>query len=393
MGNSIDIFPEPTAMGAESWKRSCRLVERVDGSESEKQLWWEYPSNVPQATQKNCDSYLLAVLLPAMKQGADIHVHGSVCSELLANMTELQRVWVKWCPEVYQEVKIEVDEVRDEGEPVAGAVVTFSGGVDGQFTTYRHTKGLARDKRISISAGVLVHGFDIPLEDHDGIAGAAERARVALADLELNLILVRTNITEVSLVNWEHYCGTALASVFSGMADFAGMALIASGDAYDRLVVPWGSHPITDPLLSSKRMQVIHDGAGYSRFEKIKVLSAWEVGVRNLRVCWAGELHDRNCGNCEKCVRTRLDFLLAGEPDPTCFDTPLGKKSLASVVLRSEAERLDWKFFYDKIIRTGIGKDMLPEIEKVLKRPSVRWGSILPANTRRRLIAKRFLGK
>lgn len=91
----------------------------------------------------DCDAYLLATLLPAMQMRAAIHVHGSVSRELLANLTELQYVWNKWLPDRYFLIDIQVDCMREQDWHVGGAIAAFSGGVDAQFTVYRHATGIA----------------------------------------------------------------------------------------------------------------------------------------------------------------------------------------------------------------------------------------------------------
>lgn len=390
MSKLIELVPQPIRCTSEGQLRSCRIRSSdADGSSGNKELWFLYPTGMPMPDDDDADAYLLAALLPAMKARANIRIHGSVSRDLLANLTELQLVWRKWCPAIYHAVVIQVKHVRDVEAQLPGAVVAFSGGADAQFTTYRHARSLAGYATKDLRAGVFVHGFDIPLADELGFSGAARMAECVLNDLGLRLFQVKTNIRELWELNWEHYCGTALAAVFYGFKRYAGIGLIGAGEPYDALVYPWGSHPITDPLLGSDAFQVIHDGAGFCRSEKIKILSSWSIGVRHLRVCWAGGTHDRNCGRCEKCVRTQLNFLLAGIPRPECFATPLGSDSFAPIVLRSDAARVEWKLIRAEILRTGIGKEWLHQVEKVLRRKATaRFGHLLPPGSRRRAWVK-----
>ena len=392
--SKIELLPKPHQAGKNGYARSCEIVHvDGDGHRLSQELWFEYPRTVPQLDSSECDSYLVAALLPAMMAGADVYVQGSVSCELLANLTELQKVWVKWCPGIYREVAITADQIRSDEAPVSGAVVAFSGGGDAQFTAYRHAEGLAALATRPVRAGVFVHGFDIPLGDIDGFAGAATRSRQVLEDIGLELLVVRSNIRELWSVNWEHLCGAALSAVFLGMRRYAGTALIGAGEPYDALVVPWGTHPIIDPLMGSGSLRIIHDGAGYSRSEKIKQIALWESGVQNLRVCWVGGLRDRNCGECEKCVRTRLNFLLAGVSHPACFSSPMQRDLLKPIVLRSDAARAEWRLIRDEMARTGIGADLLSDIDKVIKRPATRYGWLLPSGSRRRALVKRIVGK
>ena len=395
MQASFELFPLVLETTVDGQRRSCLIKEmNVNGDTAKKELWFLYPNELPMPEDNDCDSYLLAALLPAMRMKANIIVRGSVSRELLANLTELQSVWNKWLPEEFFLIDIKVDSVRDKEVRVQGAIAAFSGGADAQFTAYRHAKSLAGYATQDIKAGVFVHGFDIPLTDIEGFAGAAKMATEVLNDLGLILLTVETNIRELWNINWEYYCGMALASVLSGLKGYAGIGLVGSGEPYDALVIPWGSNPITDPMLSSSTFKVIHDGAGFNRSEKIQTISEWPVGMQNLRVCWAGGHHDRNCGCCEKCVRTRLNFLLSGVINPTCFNSSLKSSSFKSIALRSEASRIEWKLIRSEIIQTGLGIEWLTQVDQVLKRrSSPRFERLLPPNSKRRDLIKKILAK
>jgi hypothetical protein len=67
-----------------------------------------------------------------------------------------------------------------------------------------------------------------------------------------------------------------------------------------------------DGLFSSQRVAVIHDGARYSRFQKVRELASWPGALTALRVCPGDPGKELNCGICEKCLRTRLELLAAG---------------------------------------------------------------------------------
>ena len=390
---NIDLLPQPLRSDEKGQKRCCLLQQTTaSGQMTEKALWFVYPANLPMPEDDDCDAYLLATLLPAMQMRAAIHVHGSVSHELLANLTELQYVWNKWLPERYFLIDIQVDRIRESDVQVDGAIAAFSGGVDAQFTAYRHATGRAGYATRNIKAGVFVHGFDIPLEDTKGFASAAKTATKVLADINIDLVIVKTNIRGLWDINWEDYHAAAIASVLCGLKRYAGIGLIGSGDSYDVLISPWGSHPITDPLLSSGDFRLIHDGAGFSRSEKIQALAAWPLGIENLRFCWAADQNDSNCGRCEKCVRTRLNFLVAGIDNPQCFSDPIDSSLFKSMILKNEIVRIDWRFIRHEMLKTGRGVEWLPQIEKVLKRkPPPNLNRLFPVGSRRRMWVKKLL--
>lgn len=345
MKSLVELFPQPLEVNKEGQRRSCLIKEKfADGSGVEKELWFTYPTGLPMPEDDNCDSYLLAAFLPAMELKADITVHGSISHELLANLSELQFVWSKWLPDTYSLIDINVKNIRENDVRLAGAITAFSGGVDAQFTAYTHATGKAGYRTQKLLAGVLVHGLDIPLSNTESFDTATKMASEVLNTLEIDLLPVKTNIRALWNVNWEHYFVAAVASILCGLSKYAGAGLVGSSEPYEALITPWGSHPMTDPMLSSGAFKIIHDGAGFSRSEKTKVLAEFNIGIKNLRVCWEGDLKNGkggNCGKCEKCVRTRLNFLMGGISDPECFDTPLKKQLFKSIVLQSDGTRAE----------------------------------------------------
>lgn len=395
MKSLVELFPQPLEVNKEGQRRSCLVREiSTDGQITETDLWFVYPANLPMLKDDNCDSYLLATLLLAMQSNADIIVHGSVSKELLANLTELQYIWNRWSPESYSLVDITVDDIRENETRVDGAVFAFSGGVDAQFTAYRHATGKAGYSTQQQRAAILVHGFDIPIDDIEGISGAAKKAAKTLESIGVDLLVVKTNLKSLKM-DWEHSHGLAVAAVLSGLSMYAGTGMLGSGEPYESLETPWGSHPMTDPLFSSGSFRMIHDGAGFSRSEKVKVLAEWDEGIKNLRVCWEGESKDSNCGKCEKCVRTRLNLLLADVRNPRCFSTPLNKGLFKPIVLKNGFARTEWRLISDEIKSTNKGVEYLPEIEKVFKRkPKIVLNLLLlPPKSQRRAFVKKLLKK
>ncbi len=50
-----------------------------------------------------------------------------------------------------------------------------------------------------------------------------------------------------------------------------------------------------------------------------------------MRVCWQGEQKDRNCGRCEKCIRTVLNFRAVGLGLPECFEQDVNNRQILSL--------------------------------------------------------------
>lgn len=326
-------------------------------------LWFRAPS--PLDTACGADPFLPTAMLCAMRAGVPLHLEGRASRTLLGGLVEWQAAWTRWRPDRYTRVRITVDEV-DDGEPHDGAgVVAFSGGLDAAYTLWRHATGNAGWQQVDLRAAVMVHGFDIALDQADVFESARERAARIVTDAGLDLLTVATNFRELPL-DWEDAHALGLVGALTVFSPRFGVGLIGSGEPYERLAVPWGSSPITDHLLSSRTMSIRHDGAGASRTEKIAALANWAVALDNLRVCWQGSRLDRNCGRCEKCRRTRLNLALAGTDDLSMFDTRPTSAPWRHITVHSPAQFAEWESLAAEARAAGRA-DVRREVEAVLR--------------------------
>lgn len=389
--NLIHIIPQPCQTLNETLVRSC-TIRNLFG-DAEIQLWFELPRSISIPDDNDCDSYLLCIIMDAMKQGKKIHVQGSVSALLLSNLVEFQSAWQKWLPHTYAQVEITVESLREkETFGVKGAMCAFSGGVDATFSLWRHYAKLWGHRSQTIKLAAMVHGFDIPLKSENEFANAFRNAQSTLNDLDIPLIPLKTNYREFSKVQWEHVFSCALVAALGNLKSMADVCLVGSGQPYDALVFPWGSNPITDPLMSSDDVSVIYDGASHSRTEKVKTILDWEKGVQNLRVCWQGDAKDSNCGHCEKCVRTKLNFLAVGAEIPTCFPTSDICEDIKRITLNNAAQRGEWKQLIDYASKQGISAEWMLLAKALLKKKSFQ-EILLPENSRRKNFLRKLLGK
>src|SRR5699024_8902064 len=135
------------------------------------------------------------------------------------------------------------------------AMSAFSGGVDATFTLFSHLPGASGVRR-SLSACLLVHGFDIGLEDRSAFDTVLDRARRLHESLGVETFWVRTNSKALNLQDWEHSHGAQIAGCLHLFSPRFSEALIGSSEPYDALVIPWGSSPITDHLLSGTSLRI-----------------------------------------------------------------------------------------------------------------------------------------
>ena len=285
------------------------------------------------------DHALCATLLKAMEQGHRIQVEGRVSPTLLEGLEDLQAIWHRWRPDRYRPIEIAAEE-ESEAAPVAGerpAVFAFSGGVDASYSLFRHLKGQAGRANRKPGAAVLVHGMDIPLDREDFYDRAAARAQRMLDGTPVRLIRMRTNSRALGQ-DWEDGFGLQLIGCFLLLQATFANAVKGSEEPYDALMLPWGSTPLTDPLCSTATMAIRHDGCDAGRTEKVRWLATQTQVVEHLRVCWEGSELDRNCGECEKCIRTMLNFWATNLPIPSAFPTELTPERVASIRIRNPVQ-------------------------------------------------------
>jgi hypothetical protein len=322
-----------------------------------------------EADPRALDGIVFAVLLYAMRLGARLVVHGPVSRSALYNIEDVQAFWHLWRPQRYRRIDIVPETIVDLERRKSGrrAIAAFSGGVDSTFTALRHGLKLAGTGAYNLDTVLMVHGFDVVLPNRDHFDRLMERTRPLLAELGLALKIIRTNSKELQLSAWEDTFSSQLAGCLHHFSDTFEFGLIGSSEPYNDLSLPWGSNPITDGLLSVDEFAIVHDGAGYSRTDKIAALVRYPAAVAGLKVCWEGSEQDRNCGICEKCMRTRLNFLAVGEADPACFDTGLDLAAIAAIPIGSPVLFTEFRSIATYARRNHIDAEWLHRLNDRLK--------------------------
>jgi len=314
------------------------------------------------------DSFVIAALLKAMEDKATLRVHGPVSGSLLDNLEEYQRVFSIWFPEKYAEIEIVPDREAEETQVSDQVMLSFSGGVDGSFSALNHIlrRGPIKRKLFDINAVLYIEGFDVNINYDRECKRVVERnQRLFRGCPDLRFLNVRTNLKYLLSIKkfWtSHAC--VLASTAALFRKLSGGCLVGSSHSYLHLS-PWGSHPLTDRLLSSNSFEIHHDMV-FTRVEKLKALFAWPEALANLKVCWEGQYRydtppDTNCCCCDKCVRTMLAFRALGHEIPQSFPQELTPEKVRG--LRNKP--FDWSrlMFLTEVlhaaVENGMGDDPL----------------------------------
>ncbi len=342
---------QPVRLSLEPWQAEgatlavAAVLKHPDGPRQ--RLWWRLPAEWRDALTPWADPFVIAFLFPMMSWGRDVLVEGAVAPSLLRNLEQFMAIWRAWAPDRYQPVEIRAREETESPAPTASdqTIMPLSCGVDSSFTLYRHCRGLVGRRNRQIAATMVIHGFDIWLDqaNSEGMyAGVLTGARAMTHSLGVACIPAATNFHELT-TTWSHSCGTQLMSGLHLLAGRFGAALLANDIPYPLKIQPWGSHPTSNPVLGSQRFPVIDDGGEAARYEKIQLLAQWPEALRHLRVCFENPGHWANCCRCEKCVRTILSFRAAGAGLPPAFARDVTDRQIRRTRFHYEHNVLQWQ--------------------------------------------------
>jgi hypothetical protein len=252
-------------------------------------------------------------------------------------------------------------------------VAAVSGGVDSTFVVAQHRSGLMGRRNRDITAGVMIGGFDLPASNRDAFDVALEHARPILDQFGLPLAVVATNWRDKYCFDWSMSFGIGLAAVLHQFAGIAGAGVFADF-SYAEAELPWGSNPITDPMMSSGAFHIESGGAaGVSRMERCEFIAQWPAVREHVRVCWEDPTLGANCGRCEKCIRTKLNFFAAGYPDVPALRPPLTESEVRSI---NTYGPLSVRYLEE--VRAHPGADKLPEpirraLDETIQREAARF--------------------
>lgn len=293
-----------------------------DSDRPTREVYFEVDETFAQHLSPNPHAFLVACLVPAMRHGEErIAIDETICPELRNGLMTVMRWLEGWYCLQRQPIHIEAEPgvrpPRLGREERAGSFL--SGGLDSLATLRANRLDFPRDHPRSIKDCLVVYGFDFGGREgvdrqHELFERAVSSLSTIARDAEVTLIPVYTNIRHLDddVDFWmQEFHGAALAAVAHAASNRLTRVNIASTSKIPR-ILPWGSHPLLDPNYGSTDLRISHDGLRYSRLEKAGLIAGWDTALENIRVCNENPPDVLNCGRCEKCVRTMLEFLAVG---------------------------------------------------------------------------------
>lgn len=314
--------------------RLSALVEYLDGEKEE--YFFDFPGELRGDVSLSGDPWLVTLLPLAMKLGEDLVIDAPVDRVLLANIYELMHLWCKWF-EDFTLIDIKFDVFSKEGDAVPGRknLLLFSGGVDAFFSLIRHQGDYLYHPGRKIHDICTVWGADIPIRNRKAFQEIRKNNREIAQAFNVGFIDMITNARETRLEGvgfGPRYFGSLFSAFGHALSGrYKSVTISAGGEDYNSFR-PWGSHPLCDNFFSSSVMEFHHDGYGFNRVERTKVVAENPLAMKYLRVCY--KLGDgRHCFECSKCYRTILTLILLEQTSDFCKNFTLDLKKLSKVYL------------------------------------------------------------
>ena len=226
----------------------------------------------------------------------------------------------------------------------------FSGGLDSVYTAQQVKE---------IDTLIAVWGFDIALKQEKHWILSSDLIKKYAETTDKKLILIKTNIREISngLLSWgADYHGSALAGVANSLANHLDLVYVSA--THSKETKRWGQFPSLSKAFTTDYLEVQEYGPQV-RTEKALSLANKEEATL-IRVCFRNKTGLLNCGQCQKCLRTKIEFsLVNAKYRPVGLETAPTLKQLVTMKLLSK----DLLFFTTSIRwakKAGYPKTFLP---------------------------------
>lgn len=302
-------------------ENEARLETYISIDDIRKKIWFSVDKEYEQyLCHERSDAYVIAVLNFAMRNGHDISCEAPLTEELYYNLDKYLIDAIKeYNPDFYR--PIITAPISSDLLPCAGGVGTgISCGVD--------------------SLHALVSQTDLKFKRHNithltfnnvGSHGEGERAgelfrkrqelpRKFAKEYGFKLVMSDSNLMDVVEQNhFKSHTYSSMFPVFCLQKLYSVYYYASSGYRYHEFRLSdlsgssCGSYEMLSlPLFSTRNLRIYSDGEGMTRMKKISKIVHYAPSYKYLNVCLSD---GKNCGKCEKCVRTLLGIDALGKLD------------------------------------------------------------------------------
>lgn len=304
------------------------LICDVDSKNfSEKTIWFSVPSEYSYMLTPNLyDPFLVALLFPAMDCGEEIIIKGNVSKKIYKNINSyVQKILITYASYL-KKINIEIqgyDTVNNKDKKLIGT--GFSAGVDSFSTFYEHYV-LEDDLEYKINTlfffNVGSHGKFSNSNTQKRFNERYNFLKSFPKEIGIPYIPVDSNIHHFheKYGHQKTHPITLIAPILVFQSVLSKYYVSNAYNYYEEKKYAMGTFDFDLaefsefyllPLLSPEGMEIISDGAQYSRTEKELRIINFEPVKRFLNVCVRhddGYVSSKNCSCCSKCLRTLMAY-------------------------------------------------------------------------------------
>ena len=322
-----------------------RLCMQIQGEPTT--IFWEVPcdANIDLNNPSLGNFIALSAFPFAMKKSLDLELRGPVDYLLVSNLTEFSAAWCQYRPTLFKTpVKIIADEFtsfqcRHHNEVNFSAA--FSGGIDSTFLLICNASNTEVDMHPRISQAIMIDGFGFNLENIEQFRRTFQLGSSLCDSIGVELLSVRTNWSKV--IKWyEIFHTLGIASLLNLLSRNVAGGYIGLDFTYaeEFELGPWGNMAGLDRMLSASSFPILPFGGQSTRIGKLTTLSL-SGNDRYLSVCNSPGRTSINCGTCEKCQRTMLEYMSQGiTPAPGLFGSFVTLETVAKIKIRKPTQKL-----------------------------------------------------
>ena len=371
-----------TDLRADQVPRGVRISARFaweDSGRPAETIAFEVEGNAAEFADPTPETFMLVGALAAFHHGERrVRVEGRLCPRLREGLRTALRTLRTWYPDRLGGSEPEIEAGHGFAAlrpPPPRAALFLSGGIDSLFALARNRESFPAGHPAALRDAIFIVGFGTlggneATARHENVRARQRSAVEAIAKIAgLDLLVVRSNVEVLGEDN-EFFLTASHGAHLLAVAHLfprrlSSVSVAASQDAFEPK--PWGSHPMLDNQYATSAIDVIHEGFDLRREERIARVVRWKEVLPFLMVCTQGPLADgeRNCGRCEKCLRTMVAMLILdaiGPPAP--FPHDIDASWLASIRTRP-TKRLFWRPFPEPLRERG-REDLAAAVERLV---------------------------
>lgn len=282
--------------------------------------WFDYPAEYQQfICSERCDAFLVALIPYAMCHGMDVICKAALSEKLAYKMREYYIPAMSKYQKGFQNIELTADELSGADLCAEHAVGTgMSCGVDSFYTTLKHGNQVPEHFRITHLVSMNVGSFG-PFGGEKSYGWFQEELKNAARvskQLGLPLIDINSNLMEFYQEDHTNSGTFRMMGAILGLQKLFSMYYISSGymlDEFDITAVGNTHYDLVNCECGQNESTCFYTfGSEMSRFEKTEYVAKAPVTYDFLTVCERG---NKNCGKCEKCIRTMSVLYSMGDLD------------------------------------------------------------------------------